>query len=228
MVFQAHGHVVEHVRPARAELLHRYRGAVYRYLVAVVRDLDLAEELSQQFAIKFLEGEFHKADPERGRFRDYVKTSLVNLMRRHYRTQARAPGPLPNGLKDPVGDPQTDNEAETEFVRQWREEVMDQTWNALNEQRPVYQAVLRLRVDEPTFSSREIAERYTAQHGKPMSPANVRKTLERAHAKYADLLLREVALSLELPSRENVRTELQELDLLKYCRSALERWTPAG
>ncbi len=228
MVYRAHGHNVKKAQAARFELLHRYRGAVYRYLLAVVRNPDVAEELSQQFAVKFLKGEFHKADPGRGRFRDYVKTALVNLVRRHYKDQANAPGPLPDEVKDSAWDPPTDEQVETEFVRQWRTEVMDQTWNALSEERPVYHDLLRLRVDEPNLTSREIAERYTAQFSKPMTPANVRKTLERAHAKFADLLIREIALSLEQPSREWIRTELKELDLLKYCRSAIERWTPPG
>jgi len=47
--------------------------------------------------------------------------------------------------------------------------------------------------------------------------------LQRAHAKFAELLVDEVATSLGTPSREEVAEELRELDLLKYCRSAVER-----
>ena len=58
-----------------------------------------------------------------------------------------------------------------------------------------------------------------------MKPENVRKTLERAHAKFADLLVQEVAATLDDPTTEQVRDELGDLDLLKYCHSALERWS---
>jgi hypothetical protein len=67
-----------------------------------------------------------------------------------------------------------------------------------------------------------MAERLTAQLGKPMTPENVRKTLQRAQAKFADLLIDQVAESLDAPSAD-LEAELKELDLLKYCRSALER-----
>lgn len=224
MVFQAHAPSGGGVQPARSELLQRYCGAVYRYLLAVVEDQNLAEELSQQFLLKFLEGDFHKADPARGRFRDYVKSALVNLVRRHYRVKSDAPRPLPETLQVPGLPPEVDD-TEDEFTGAWRTAVMDQTWKTLHEQRPVYHNLLRLRVDEPSLKSRDLAEQYTAQFDKPMTPANVRKSLQRAHVKFADLLVAEVASSLENPTEAVLRAELKELDLLKYCRSAIDRWT---
>jgi hypothetical protein len=64
------------------------------------------------------------------------------------------------------------------------------------------------------------------QLGKPVSGAWVRKTLQRGHDKYADLLLDEVAHSLPAATPESLRQELQELDLFKYCGAALQRWSP--
>ena len=72
------------------------------------------------------------------------------------------------------------------------------------------------------MQSPEMADRLTAQLGKPMTPENVRKTLQRAQAKFADLLLDRVAESLDDPSAD-LEAELKELDLLRYCRSALAR-----
>jgi hypothetical protein len=40
------------------------------------------------------------------------------------------------------------------------------------------------------------------------------------------LLLQEVAYSLAAPLAEDVEEELRELDLLVYCRSALDRQRP--
>ena len=56
-----------------------------------------------------------------------------------------------------------------------------------------------------------------------MRADQVRKALQRSHAKFAELLVDEVATSLGAPSRDELAEELRELDLLKYCRSALER-----
>ena len=55
-----------------------------------------------------------------------------------------------------------------------------------------------------------------------MTPENVRKSLQRAQAKFADLLLDQVAESLDDPAAD-LEAELRELDLLQYCRTALGR-----
>src|SRR5262249_61027564 len=73
-----------------------------------------------------------------------------------------------------------------------------------------------------------MAGRLGAPLGKPVTAAGVRKALQRAHAKFADLLLDEVACSLEGPTPELLRAELRDLDLLRYCRSALERRQDRG
>ena len=51
-------------------LLQRYSGAVYRYLLGAVRDEDVAQELTQELALRFLRGDFHRADPQRATLPD--------------------------------------------------------------------------------------------------------------------------------------------------------------
>ena len=92
IVSQAHEGFADEAMALCSQLLHRYRGAVYRYLLSIVREDDVAEELIQEFALKFLQGGFHKADCNRGRFRDYVKASVINLVRTHHRSRLKAPG----------------------------------------------------------------------------------------------------------------------------------------
>ena len=46
---------------AQSELLTRYSGAIYRYLLAVTRDPNVADELLQEFSLKLVRGRF----PER-------------------------------------------------------------------------------------------------------------------------------------------------------------------
>jgi hypothetical protein len=68
-----------------------------------------------------------------------------------------------------------------------------------------------------------MAERLTGQLGRPMTAENVRKAIQRAHGKFADLLLALVAESLDDATPATLEEELRALDLLKYCRSALDR-----
>ena len=65
---------------AQTRLLQRYGAAIYRYLLAAVRDRDAADELFQEFALRFVRGDFSRADESRGRFRDFLKTALFHLV----------------------------------------------------------------------------------------------------------------------------------------------------
>lgn len=223
MLLEAHRSQAPGAQPARAELVQRYLGAVYRYLLAIVRDVDVAEELCQQFAVKFLDGAFRRADPERGRFRDYVKTVAINLVRGYHRERQKQPQALPDqvGSEDQSA---SEEQQEAAFVREWQKEVLEQTWQALRRERENYYHMLRLRVENPDLSSAQLSERYSTEQDKPMTSANARKILERAHAKFAALMVVEVASSLGQPDPEAVAAELKELDLLKYCHSAFEEW----
>jgi RNA polymerase sigma factor (sigma-70 family) len=216
-VFRAHGAGAEGARIDRDRLMLRYSGAVYRYLLGAVRDPDTAADLCQEFAVRFLRGDFRRAAPERGRFRDYVKAAVINLVNDHHRSRQAGPKPL---LADAAAP---ELPSEEDFVGGWRQSVLDQTWKALEEANPAFHAVLLLRIDNPEMPSPEMAKRLTERLGKPMTPENVRKSLQRAHAKFAELLLDQVADSLEDPTPEELEDELRALDLLRYCRSALEK-----
>ena len=79
---------------AQQQLMLRYCGAVYRYLLRAVRDPTVAEDLTQEFALRFIQGRFGQVDREQGRFRNYVKGALFRLVQDHYRNQAREPRPV--------------------------------------------------------------------------------------------------------------------------------------
>ena len=220
LMFQAH-QPGDNETAVRGQILVRYSMAVYRYLLGAVRDADAAEELSQDFALRFIRGDFRRARPERGRFRNYLKTALVNLVNDHHRKRQAAPGPLPIDTPD-----QVTSDAEPNFAASWREEVVERTWQALAEANPTYHAVLLLHVQSPDMASPEMANVLSAQLNKPMNAPLVRKTMQRAQEKFANLLVEEVKTTLEAPLEEDLRAELDELDLLRYCRSALAKRTP--
>jgi RNA polymerase sigma-70 factor (ECF subfamily) len=205
---------------ARKLLLLRYHRAAYRYLLGAVRDPDVAEELAQELALRFLRGDFRRADPGRGRFRDYLKTALIHLVDGHHRGRRDRPRPLPT---DEIVPAATAAVPDGEFLNGWRTELIDRALGALAQAHPTQHAALIARLEDPTATSTELAERLTARLGKPVRADQVRKALQRAHEGFAELLLEEVTLSLGPDPGVALEQELRELDLWKYCRQALER-----
>src|SRR5262245_44395342 len=129
VLFQGQGESAEAV-DAKRQLLERYMKAVRRYLIGAVRDIEVAEELAQEFAVRFMRGDLHRADPNRGRFRDFVKGVLFHLIADHYRQQKRTPAGLPDGSIPDIQavDPSEDDKL---FVESWRREMLDLAWTAL-------------------------------------------------------------------------------------------------
>lgn len=223
LLHQAHGSQLDAVSAAQEHLLQRYGGAIHHYLLGALRDPTLADDLFQEFVLRFLRGDFRRANPERGRFRDYLRTALIHLVHDHQRARQQQPQPLPAAGAEPAAHSDEDADSEQMFLAGWRKELLERTWTALAESNRAYYAVLRQRVENPDLESPQLAERLAVPLGKAVTAAWVRKTLQRAREKFAELLLEEVAQSLETREPVALRQELQELDLLKYCREALER-----
>jgi RNA polymerase sigma-70 factor (ECF subfamily) len=223
MLLQAHAGPADAAAQAQRALMQRYSGAAYRYLLGALRDPEVAADLCQEFALRFVRGDFRRADPERGRFRDYLRTALSHLVTDYHRARQAWPRQLSPDGSEPAAPVAANPDTERMFWDSWREELLERSWKALAEDNAPFHAVLLYRVDNPQASSAEIAERLSAQLGKPLTAAWVRKTLQRAHEKFADLLIDEVACSLENAGPEALRQELEELDLLRYCRKALQR-----
>ena len=96
LLYRAHEGVAEEAKAARRQLLQDYGGPVYRYLWAAVGDPDAANDLYQDFALRFVQGSFKNADPQHGRFRDFLKTVLYHLIVDHQRRRSAAAQPLPD------------------------------------------------------------------------------------------------------------------------------------
>jgi RNA polymerase sigma factor (sigma-70 family) len=224
VLFQGQGDSAEAVA-AKQQLLVRYMRAVRRYLIGAVRDIEVADELAQEFAVRFMRGDLHRADPNRGRFRDFVKGVLFRLIADYYRQQKRAPAGLPDGS---IPDSQTIDPCEFEddklFVENWRREMLDLAMTALRKHQEetgqLYHTVLQHRANHPQQRSAEMSEHLSAELGKTVNAAWVRQTLHRAREKYADFLLQEVMDTLREPSFDQLEQELIDFDLLEYCRPA--------
>jgi RNA polymerase sigma factor (sigma-70 family) len=225
ILLQGQGESAEAVA-AKQQLLERYMKAVRRYLIGALRDIEVADELSQEFAVRFMRGDLHHADPTRGRFRDFVKGVLFHLIADHYRGQKRTPAGLPDGsLPDFQAIDPSDNDKQ--FVESWRSEMLNLAWTALQQHQDetgqLYYTVLQHRAKQPEQRSAEMSEHLSAELGKPVNAAWVRQTLHRAREKFADFLVHEVLQTLREPSVDRLEEELIEVDLLEYCRPALDK-----
>ncbi|MFV2065671.1 MAG: sigma factor [Pirellulales bacterium] len=230
MVFQAHNDDREAVKAAQSVVMERYAGTVYRYLLRVLGDSHGADEVFQQFALNFVRGGFRHADPARGRFRDYLKISLLRLVSDYRRSRARGGPRLSLSIAEGAGDdPLTEQEVDRELVASIRDELLSRAWEglrAIEDQtgRPLH-AVLDCRARNPNANSMQMAAELTRrlQPEQPFTDAGIRKTLQRARERFSDLLLHEVVQSLGKFDRDAVEQEMIDLGLHSYCASAFKR-----
>lgn len=227
-VAKAHGSSTDVALAARAVLIDRYHKAAYRYLLRIVGSAEVADELFQEFALKFARGALHTAQPKRGRFRNFLKTGLANLVHDYNKHQRRRREKSGEPLEELVAAP-NGPESEASFVAEWRAEIIAKAWEALAayEQRTgrPYDTLLRYRAANRDCHSKDMA-RYlneSVAHTKPFTETAVRKLLQRAREQFAELLLNEVAMTMEDISTDELEKELAELKLLENCRSALQK-----
>lgn len=218
-VFAAHGDARDQRLEAQQELLLRYAGAIYRYVLSAVRDTHAADDLTQEFAFRFVRGDFRRADPEQGRFRDFLKRALINLITDHYRRQRKRSRMTDvYVVESSTGD--CESRLETSFDEVWRQELLARTWQALadsdRQTRSAFTVVLRFRAEHPELTSAQMADQLVIPLERTVSSAWVRQTLRRARARFGELLRVEVRRTLRTSNDDAVDDELASIGLLKY------------
>lgn len=233
LVDRAHEGESRQISDAQREIIDRYSGAAHRFLFAVLRNAEAADEVFQEFALKVVKGGYRNATPERGRFRDYVKRSLRHLVTDYYRSNNKkdpvqeaakisAVGEIDGGEVDDVFD------AEETFVGNMREELLERCWQSLKlietTTGPELYSVLKYRAEHHDANSSDMARELTARldRQRPFSAAGIRKNLQLAREKFAEILLYEVSQMLGSDSLDDLETELIDLGLQQYCASALQ------
>lgn len=229
LVRDAHSADAAAARSSQAQLIERYAPALHRYLLGILGDAHAADDVLQEFAVRLLRGGFAGADPRRGRFRDYLKTAVTHLAADYRRAQARQTRERPLGTIDDRPASTHAEDAEELFLHAWRQELLNRAWEALaeHEQRsaqPLFH-VLKLRSVHPGADSAQLAALLGDQlhPAAPFTAAHVRKLLQRARQRFADLLVEEAARSLGGASGDALEQELIALALHDHCRSALRR-----
>lgn len=199
---------------AQEEIIRRYGGAIRRYLQAALGDPIAVDELTQEFAMALISGGFD-VDKNRGRFRDFVKGVLFRMVKKYRRQQQRQARLMATNidLTDPDAFPA---ECDEHFRQDWRDELLARTWAALANDEPTYFTVLHFRAAHPDMPSDKMVEGLSPQLGKRLTSDGIRQTLRRARKRYVDLLMAEVAGSLEFPAPSAIQDELRELDLASF------------
>jgi RNA polymerase sigma-70 factor (ECF subfamily) len=152
---------------ARQQLLERYLEVVRKYLAGALKNepnhAHLVDDLVGKFGELVMDRKLQAARPERGRFRDFVRTILVNLINSYYREKRRAPGSL--GESDPgaaedlrrrLRRPQKPGEKE---VLSDSEELLLRAREALAEEAPTAQApppALPAQLGEQVIDEKEL------------------------------------------------------------------------
>jgi RNA polymerase sigma factor (sigma-70 family) len=195
---------------AMEELVGRYHDAVTRYIHLKVRDKHLADEVLQEFWTKLLTGKLAGADKTKGRFRDYLRTVLHRLIIDHFRTRKLQPLP-PGDLLDST-------RPDEDFDQVWRETVINRVWSRLETYQAStpknrYATVLQLRRDHPKASIDEIALKLSEMTRTQVTPEAFRKNLQRARAKFIDLLVQELRETIHPTTAQDIEDEINDLGL---------------
>ena len=205
---------------AQKAILLRYAGAVHEYLMKVTRDEHTANDLSQEFAYRFLRGDFRNVVPEKGRFRDFLKKSLNNLVNDWHRRRQAQVRMLQSKMSG-TDNAHSGSGVETSFDRIWRKEIIRRTWEALdatdNASQLYLAQVLKFRAQNPDLTSAETARQLSDQLDRKMTAESVRQILVRARKLFGELLKIEISQLIDSHDPAEIADELQDLQLLKYC-----------
>lgn len=210
---------------AQTEFFERYQRAIEKYLLAVLKDANAAEEVFSKFAEDFLSGKFQNVDASKGKFRHYLKRSLINAAYAYRRKNSKA---LPNvDASEVIAESETEHFSD-EFDGAWRQELLDKTWVALQEKdagsNSNYYTILRLRVDHPEWNGSELLDSVRSALRKPNYPdATFRKDLKRARDRFAQYLIQEIGRSIGTRSLDAIEDEAIVCGLHSYCKSMIDK-----
>jgi DNA-directed RNA polymerase specialized sigma24 family protein len=228
---QAHQNSLATSGPARGTLALRYSSAIRSYIGAILKDTQDADELAQEVLVRIIRGDFASATPERGRFRDLLKVALRNMVRTHWSRSQRRTGVALDvtQLAEEVA-----REPDAEWDAAWQRSLLALAWRSLQDYETsqagsVAYTLLRLRADFPDDDIDQLGERLKERTGRELGSAAVRQQLRRARLRFAEMLVEEVAKSVDDPTPDRVAEELIETGLMPYVRDFLpEDWHTSG
>ena len=210
----------------------RYGKAIQTYLTAIVRDPDDAKDVFQDLVASLLGRGGPTTWPglsaptaHRGRFRDYLKVVARNSALSFFRKKNRrhTSDLAPDDHADPAS---TDDAADRAMLAEWQRCVLEKVWRELETHERqasgnMFHTALRVYTEFPKEDSPKQAARVAERLGRAVSPEAFRKQVSRGKRLMAELILREVAATVDDASADDVEAELTELGLMRYVRDYL-------
>jgi hypothetical protein len=202
-----------------SEIIQRYGKAIRRYLFALLKKPEDVDDVAQTIHVKILKGDLAKWDASRSRFRDFLKTVVRNAALDCHR-QAQKRGKNADDLAN-VADPHSTTAENQVWIDLWREALIASVLAAMK----AYQdknpgnhffTVVRMLEADPEIRSEQLAAALAEQTGSACTAENARQQKARARGKFAELLVKEVMLTVPCQARESVEEELHTLGLFGY------------
>lgn len=215
---------------AKEALVLRYSTAIRRFVAAIVRDETDADELAQEVVLRLLQGDFAGANPDRGRFRDLLKTAIRNMVKNLWSARSRR-------RETDIGDEavaaeESASELDELWTQSWRDNVLDIAWSRLQQYEQatagnISHQLLRIRTEHVDWDMDQISRELSELTNREISPNTVRQQLRRARIRFAEFVVEEVAHGLSESDVGRVHDELVSLGLFEYVKDSLpEKWNP--
>ena len=210
------------------QFLVRYAPAVRRYLEALLKNTQDAEDVAQSFFLRIVERGFGAADPERGRFRHYLKVAVRNAALTFLRSKKRQPRVCSCGV-DALTFLREDSDGGQSGSASGNGVCSIALWEGLSLHQQLangglHHDVLRASVDHPDDDSATLAARVRFDNRSIVESRGIPQAeLSRSSSTVpAQLLVREVARTLKSPTPDDIDEELTEIGLRDHVRRYLD------
>lgn len=204
---------------ALEELCSRYWLPLYAHVRRLGKTPDQAGDLTQGFFAKLIEKNYvADADPERGRFRTFLLSSLTHYIanewdksRAEKRGGARKALPLDfqSGERRFRQEPQSAETPERQFERDWAVTLLEQVLDSLAAEyaskgkQDLFAAMRPFLTPYPDESYSEISQKLG------MSPGAIKVSVHRLRARYREMLKDEIARTVV--ARDEIDDEIRQL-----------------
>jgi RNA polymerase sigma-70 factor (ECF subfamily) len=205
-------------RSALASLCENYWYPLYAYLRRRGYPADQAQDLTQEFFIRVLEGRYlDRADPEKGRFRAFLLTSLKFFVadeEDRNRAQKRGGGALlplefSSGEERYQREPAHDETPERIFERRWALSVLDRVVEKLRDEFVRHGRAEHFERLKVFLLGRSDAPYAALAHELNTSEGALKVAIHRLRKRYRELFRQEIANTVADPAE--VESELRFL-----------------